>query len=43
MTAPQGTSSSTAYAQAMVDQRPVYDNAVRKGKVKKKRKKRHGY
>jgi len=31
-------SSGCAYAQAMVDQRPAYDNAVRKKRKKKKRK-----
>jgi len=37
-------SSGFAYAQAMVDQRPAYDNAVKKGRMKKKRtKKRRGY
>lgn len=30
--------SGCHYAQAMVDQRPVFDNQVRKGKRKKKKK-----
>lgn len=38
----KGASSSTGYAQAMVDQRPAYDNAIRKGRMKKRKKKR-GY
>lgn len=30
-----GTASGCSFSQAMVDQRPAYDNAVRKGKPRR--------